>query len=409
MKTLYLDLGMGAAGDMLSAALLELLPEPERFLERLNALGIPGVVFSAEAVQKCGIRGTHVTVTVDGEEEREGGADIHPHLHGEEDGHEHHHHGMQDVEHIICDHLQLPDRVREDVIAVYRLIAEAESAVHGVPVTDVHFHEVGTMDAIADITAVCLLMAELAPERVIASPVHVGSGHVRCAHGRLPVPAPATACILQGVPIYGGSISGELCTPTGAALLKHFVSAFGDMPVMRVSAVGYGMGKKDFETANCVRAMLGETEDGSDAVCELSCNLDDMTGEKIGFAMERIFEAGALDVYTVPIGMKKSRPGVMLCALCREEDRAAVVRAIFQHTTTIGIRAQKTDRCILRRSIDAVETPYGTIRRKNVSGYGVHRAKYEFEDLAAAARAHEISIAEVERSADRAAEKQDKH
>lgn len=410
MRTLYLDLGMGAAGDMLTAALLELLPEPERFLEDLNALGIPGVVFTAESVQKCGIRGTHVTVTVGGEEETEGGPHAHAHHHGADDGHgHHHHHGMHDIGHIVCDHMQLPDRVREDVMAVYDLIAGAESAVHGVPVTDIHFHEVGTMDAVADITAVCMLMAELAPDRVIASPVHVGSGQVRCAHGLLPVPAPATAMILKDVPIYGGSVRGELCTPTGAALLKHFVSEFGEMPVMRVSAVGYGMGKKDFEAANCVRAMLGETESGSDAVCELSCNLDDMTGERIAFAAERLFEAGALDVYTVPVGMKKSRPGVMLCALCREDRREAVVRAIFLHTTTIGIRSKKTDRYILRRSQDAVETPYGTIRRKNVSGYGVSRAKYEFEDLAAAARGHGVSIAEVERSADRSDEQRDRH
>ena len=401
MKTLYLDLGMGAAGDMLTAALLELLPEPERFLEKLNALGIPGVAFSAERVEKCGIRGTHMTVTVNGEEEREGG---HPHSNGEDAGHaaHHHHHGLHDVEHIVCEHLTLPARVREDVMAVYRLIAEAESAVHGVPVTDIHFHEVGTMDAIADVTAVCLLMAELAPERIIASPVHVGSGHVRCAHGLLPVPAPATARILQGVPIYGGSIPGELCTPTGAALLKHFVSAFGELPVMRVAAVGYGMGKKDFEAANCVRALLGETQDEGDAVCELSCNLDDMTGERIAFAMERLFEAGALDVYTVPIGMKKSRPGVMLCVLCREEDRDAMVRTVFLHTTTIGIRMQKMNRCILGRREEEVDTPYGKIRRKNVSGYGVSRAKFEFEDLAAAARAHQAPIAEVERGAQQA-------
>ena len=412
MKTLYLDLGMGAAGDMLTAALLELLPEPERFVERLNALGIPGVAFTAESVEKCGIRGTHMTVTVGGEEEHGEEAHDHAHPHGEGDGHashHHHHHGMHDIEHIVSGQMELPASVRENVLAVYRLIAEAESAVHGVPVTDIHFHEVGTMDAIADITAVCLLMAELAPDRVVASPVHVGSGTVRCAHGLLPVPAPATARILQGVPIYGGSVLGELCTPTGAALLKHFVSAFGDMPVMRVSAVGYGMGKKDFEKANCVRAMLGETEEGSEAVWEIACNLDDMTGEKTGFAMERLFEAGALDVYTVPIGMKKSRPGIMLCALCREEEREAVVSAVFRHTATIGIRMYKTERRTLHRSTDAVETSFGTIRRKNVSGYGVSRWKYEFEDLAAAARGHGVSLAEVERSADRAAEKDEQH
>lgn len=169
--------------------------------------------------------------------------------------HTHHHRGMHEIEHIIED-LKLSQKVRSDVLAVYALIAEAESHVHGVPVTDIHFHEVGTMDAIADITAVCLLMERIAPQQVISSPVHVGSGHVHCAHGILPVPAPATAYILRDVPIYGGGIKGELCTPTGAALLKHFVTSFGNMPVMKTEMIGYGMGKKDFEAANCVRAFL---------------------------------------------------------------------------------------------------------------------------------------------------------
>jgi hypothetical protein len=182
---------------------------------------------------------------------------------------------MQEIREIIGS-LNLPGRVRESVMGVYGLIAEAESSVHGRPVSEIHFHEVGTYDAIADIAAVCLLMEEIAPGKVAASPVHVGSGQVRCAHGILPVPAPATALILKDVPIYGGSVRGELCTPTGAALLKYFVSEFGDMPVMRTTAVGYGMGKKDFEAANCVRAFLGEAEDRTEIVSELSCNVDDM-------------------------------------------------------------------------------------------------------------------------------------
>lgn len=256
MKTLYLECNMGAAGDMLTAALLELHPNPAEFLQRLNALGIPDVQVTAEPAVKCGITGTHVSVTVHGEEEES--IDVHEHMHDHDHGHGHHHHaGMHDIEHIIS-HLELPEQVRQDVLAVYGLIAEAESHAHGKPVSEIHFHEVGTMDAIADVTAVCMLMHELAPEQVIASPVHVGSGQVRCAHGILPVPAPATAYILQGVPIYGGSVRGELCTPTGAALLKHFVTKFGATPVITVEKIGYGMGKKDFEAANCVRAMLGE-------------------------------------------------------------------------------------------------------------------------------------------------------
>lgn len=264
MKTLYLDCGMGAAGDMLAAALLELLPAQERAeaLAQLNALGIPGVEFTSEPAVKCGITGTHITVKVNGSEEDEAmHAHAHEHHHGHSHGehsHSHHHSGMQDIEHIVEGHLDLPEKVKRNILAVYGLIAQAESHAHGVPVAEIHFHEVGTMDAVADVAAVCLLMDRLAPEQVVVSPVHVGCGQVKCAHGILPVPAPATAYILTGVPIYGGKIRGELCTPTGAALLKQFATRFGDMPVMTLQAVGYGMGKKDFEAANCVRAMLGE-------------------------------------------------------------------------------------------------------------------------------------------------------
>jgi len=458
MKTLYLECGMGAAGDMLTAALLELMPDPEAAVTELNGLGIPGVQFSKEAVSKCGIGGTHMTVRVHGEEESEemfhhhhehhdhshehehdhesACHEHHDHLHEHEDhehahehthehedhehahehthehedhehahehthehgddGHTHHHHSsLHDIEHIVCGHLNIPDQVKQDVMAVYGLIAEAESHAHGVPVTEIHFHEVGTMDAIADITAVCLLMNKIAPDQVIVSPVHVGSGHVHCAHGILPVPAPATAYILNGVPMYGGAVKGELCTPTGAALLKHFATRFGDMPVMRTEAIGYGMGKKDFEQANCIRAMLGETEDAGDSVLQLECNVDDMTAEELGFAMETILEAGALEVYTVAAGMKKSRPGTILCVLCHEDAKETLVRVIFRNTTTIGVREHRCSRYTLKRSFETVQTPYGDVQKKLSSGYGVTREKYEYEDLARIAREQGLSLAEV--------------
>lgn len=253
MKILYIECNMGAAGDMLMSALLELHPDPDDFIIRLNGLGIPGVKAEKKKSVKCGITGTHVEVSVYGGHEDE-------HMH-EHHSHEHHHHtGMHEIEHIIG-HFEIDERVREDILSVYRLIAEAESRAHGRDIEQIHFHEVGTMDAVADITGVCMLLDELSPDRIIASPVHVGCGQVKCAHGILPVPAPATAYILKDVPIYGGAVRGELCTPTGAALLKHFVNKFGDMPIMRIKNIGYGMGTKDFETANCMRVMLGETEE----------------------------------------------------------------------------------------------------------------------------------------------------
>lgn len=336
MKTLYLDCGMGAAGDMLTAALLELLPNREEFLAELNSLGIPGVTVSSEAAVKCGIQGTHITVRINGEEESEkmhGHSHEHSHEHYHTHEHtddgrlNHQHSSMHEIEHIIED-LSISEKVKANILAVYSLIAEAESYAHGVPVTEIHFHEVGTMDAVADIMAVCMLMDRLSPEQVIVSPVHVGSGHVKCAHGILPVPAPATAYILRDVPIYGGGIKNELCTPTGAALLKHFATKFGNMPVMRTSAIGYGMGQKDFTAANCVRAFIGETEDSDDTIIELCCKLDDMTVEAIAFAKKQFIDAGALDVYTVPIETELSLPCTLLCVVCRKEDKATMMRLL---------------------------------------------------------------------------------
>ena len=399
MTTLYLDCGMGAAGDMLTAALLELLPDREAFLAELNDLGIPGVKFTAEKSVKCGITGTHVRVTVNGEEE-----DEHTPHHDHELGHEHEHghdhdhfHGsMADIREIVSA-LPIPTMVKLDVLAVYQEIAQAESHVHGVPVDQIHFHEVGSMDAVADVTAMCLLLHRLAPDRIVASPVHVGSGQVRCAHGILPVPAPATALILRDVPIYGGSIAGELCTPTGAALLKHFADEFGDMPPMRVSAIGYGMGRKDFPRANCVRAMLGQTEEEQgDAVVELRCNVDDMTGEAVGFALERLLAEGALDAFTTPIGMKKSRPATLITVLCRPEQKERMVCLLLRHTTTLGVREQLCRRYTLKRRVETVNTPYGPVRKKVSEGYGVRREKYEYEDLAGIAAEQGVSLMELE-------------
>ncbi len=394
MRTLFIDCGMGAAGDMLTAALLELLPDPAGFMAELNALGIPGVEYTFAPSEKCGVAGTHVSVLLRGQE-ASGHGEARPHHGHEHHGHDGHPHGdIHRVEEIVSS-LPLTDSVKTDVLAVYKLLAEAESAVHGVPVTDIHFHEVGTMDAIADVTAVCMLMDRLAPGEVVVSPVHVGSGEVRCAHGILPVPAPATAELLKGVPIYGGEIRSELCTPTGAALLKHFATRFGEMPVMRVSAVGYGMGKKDFPRANCVRTMLGETESRQDTVTVLSCNIDDMTAEDLGFAMERLMEGGARDVFTVPVGMKKNRPGTLLEVICSTEDRESMAALIFRHTTTLGIRETETRRYILDRETATIPTPYGDARCKLSSGFGVTRRKFEFDDLARIAREHDISLAEA--------------
>ena len=383
MKTLYLDCGMGAAGDMLAAALLELFDDPERMLGRLNGLALPGVVFKREIAVRSGISGSLFRVLIDGAEE---GIPLPSHGGGQT--------SLAGIEEFVSS-LSLPDEVRADVLAVYQLLAEAESLVHGRPIPEIHFHEVGTLDAIADITAVCLLIRELSPDQILASPVHVGCGHVRCAHGVLPVPAPATAELLKGVPIYGGRIEGELCTPTGAALLKHFVTRFGDLPAFSLERIGCGMGKKEFEQVNCVRAFLGSCADKADAVCILSCNLDDMSAEEIGFAAERLLAAGAKDVYTIPLGMKKNRPGTMLCVMCGEAACESFAALIFRYTSTLGIRRERMDRYVLDRRETVEDTKYGPVGIKRAQGWGVSREKYEYDDLARIAREKGRSIMQI--------------
>ena len=404
MKTLYIECNMGAAGDMLMAALSELLPDPEGFVARMNALNLPGVRFERRKAEKCGITGTHMAVTVDGVEEQSedtgngngGHGHIHDHDHHHDHDHDHHHHASLKDIHAIIDGLDLPEAVKADAKAVYGRIAEAESKVHGHPVDQIHFHEVGTLDAVADVVGVCVLMHEISPERVVVSPVHVGSGQVRCAHGVLPVPAPATALLLKDAPIYGGRIRGELCTPTGAALLTHFADEFGAMPAMTLERVGYGMGTKDFPWANCVRVLLGRTQDVPDSAVELRCNLDDMTGEAIGFAVRQLRQAGALDVWTQSIQMKKDRPGTLLCCLCPPEREGEFARLMLRHTTTIGVRCQSVRRYTLQREAVTLNTPYGPVRAKRSHGFGVDRVKPEFDDLAQIAEREGISVGAVE-------------
>ncbi len=399
MKTLYLDCSMGCAGDMLTAALFELIENKEEFIEELGALGLENVSFEIQKAVKCGITGTHFSVKVGDTEESE---DMHAHHHEHEHTHdhehehkhEHSHNSMHGIEHIV-NSLNIPAEVKVDILAVYGIIASAESKVHGVPMKDIHFHEVGTMDAVFDVTAVCLLMDKLGAKKVASSPVHVGSGHVHCAHGILPVPAPATAEILKGIPSYGGAIQSELCTPTGAALLKYFVKEFGSMPVMTIDKIGYGMGKKDFERANCVRAILGGSESKTDSVFVLSANIDDMTAEELAFAKEKLLDGGALDVFTAPISMKKSRTGTILEVLCKEDRKADLVKLIFKHTSTLGIREREEKRYVLDREETEVETVFGKVRAKKSYGYGTEKEKFEFDDLSKIADENGLSIKEV--------------
>ena len=419
---------MGAAGDMLMAALYELLdaPRQQAFLRTMN--GLFGNV-SVRPVQRqtCGIVGTGMEVLVNGTQEEAGdGQEAHPHAHDhehpQEHRHDHDHVHDQDHRH---DHihaegrphfhahtapetirsaiagLDLPDEVKADAQAVYDAIAGAEAHAHGMPVEQIHFHEVGSLDAVADVTGVCLALHLLQPDRILASEVHVGSGEVHCAHGVLPVPAPATAYLLRGIPTYGGQIRGELCTPTGAALLAHFVSSFGPMPPMAVSKIGYGIGKKEFPAANCVRAFwapeAAEDRDAllRDEVTELCCHIDDMTAEMLSFAGGRLMGQGALDVAFAPLTMKKGRPGISLTVLCRPEDEEKMARAVLRETTTNGVRVRHCGRYCLQPSSETVTTAYGDVRVKCADGGGISRRKPEYEDAARIARAQDLPIGAV--------------
>ncbi|MBR2821032.1 MAG: nickel pincer cofactor biosynthesis protein LarC [Clostridiales bacterium] len=417
MKTLYIECNMGAAGDMLLASLAELTGDVKACEEKLNSLGIPDVTYEFEKSVKCGIEGTHAHVIVHGveedehihehedhhEHEHEHAEHDHHHEHTHEDhvhsdehehhhehehehehGHHHHHTHMSDIESII-NGLNVSDKVKADALAVYGLIAEAESKAHGKPVTDIHFHEVGTMDAVADIVGVCVLLEQIAPAKIIVSPLATGYGQVRCAHGILPVPAPATASIIEGIPTYSGDVEGELLTPTGAALLRHFAGSFGSRPVMTIEKTGYGMGRKDFAKANMLRTFIGSEEDEGDKVIELKFNVDDMTGEEIGYATGVLMESGALDVFTTPVFMKKNRPGILFTILVKLEDKEKFAKLIFENTTTIGIRFSEMDRFKLKRREEKVMTKYGEVRVKVSEGFGVTKAKPEYDDVSEAA------------------------
>lgn len=411
MRILYLDCGMGAAGDMLAGALVSLLSkeEQESFIKMINNIGVDGVKVSLSDDAKCGIVGKHFKVEIDGVEEHS--HDVHEHEHHHEhhehhhehgdghndnDNHGHHHHGTgpfpEELE-TVAEKLDCPN----DIQKVYELLAEAEAKVHGKDVSEIHFHEVGMKDALIDIASVVYLMNKLKVDKVVVSPVNVGFGKVKCAHGILPVPAPATAELVKEIPTYAGRFEGELLTPTGAALLKYYADEFSYQPLMNVIKCGYGTGNKNFESANVVKAVLGEVTDEliSENVIELNCNVDDMSAEDMAYATKALIENGAKDAFVTPVIMKKGRSGMLLTVLCSAIDKERFVSLIFKHTSTIGIRVKETERIILNRHEETVHTKLGDVRVKYSEGYGVKREKPEFEDLRKLAEENNISVAEA--------------
>jgi hypothetical protein len=300
----------------------------------------------------------------------------------------------------------IPEKARDISLNIFGRLAEAEGKVHGVPASQVHFHEVGAVDSIIDIVGISLALHYLKVERVACSPVPTGWGHIHCRHGLLPVPAPATAELLKGVPLRSLNVEGELTTPTGAAVAAALTSEFGPLPEMKVEAVGYGFGSKDFGIPNFLRVFLGSREDDrpagdNDSVIVLEANIDDMNPQFCGHVTERLFSAGALDVFTTPVYMKKGRPGFQLSVLCQPRDRDHLLRIVFEETSTLGVRFREDQRAVLNRRAEEVDTPYGRVRIKtalDVAGRPLKSAP-EYEDCRRIAQEKGVPLREIYQAA----------
>jgi len=381
MKVAYLDCFAGISGDMTLGALLDAGVDKDRFQAEIKKLSEVNFDLKIGKVTKNGIEATNVEVVTP---------------------HEHHHRHLKDIVQII-ESSDLPDSTKAKAVRTFQVLAEAEGAVHGTSADHVHFHEVGAVDAIVDIVGSCILFEMLGVDRIIASPLPVGHGFVEAAHGRIPLPAPATVEILKGVPVYDAKVEGELVTPTGAAIVRALADGFGAMPTMSVESVGYGAGKTDFPFPNVLRVMIGESAEehpANEKVSIVETNIDDMNPEFYDSVFDRLFKAGALDVYTTPILMKKNRPAVLLSAVCPVEKVEHISEVILTETSTFGVRITSAHRRCLDRKWHTVSTKYGDIRIKvGLLGGREIVASPEYEDCRKAADAHGVSVQTVYKEA----------
>jgi pyridinium-3,5-bisthiocarboxylic acid mononucleotide nickel chelatase len=373
----YLDCVGGLAGDMLIAALLDAGAPEESLREVPGRLGLDGVELRVERVERHGIGALHLDVVADRHDHERSWRSIREQLAAAD----------------------LDERVRTRATEVFARLAEVEAGIHGVPPDDVHFHELGAVDTLVDVVGAVTLLEALHVERLVCSPLPAGRGIVRAAHGVLPLPAPATVGLLVGAPVFGVELEAELVTPTGAALASTLADGWGPVPAMTLERVGYGAGTADFaERANVVRVLLGRAAEARSEheVVVLETNLDDLSPELVPDAVERCFAAGALDVWTLPIGMKKGRPGLLLSALARPEAEAAVARAILEETTALGVRVARLRRYELDREERTVEVDGRAVRVKlgRLDGRVVNVAP-EHDDCAAVARATGATVKSV--------------
>ena len=382
MKTLYFDCFAGASGDMILGAMVAAGVDPDYLRTQLSSLPVNGFEISFETVNRSGLSATYARV---------------------ETAHEHKHRHLSDIKQII-EGSRLSDAVKQLAVQIFTRLAEAEARVHNEPVDHVHFHEVGALDAIVDVVGAAICFDALKVERFVCSPLHVGSGMVKMAHGQFPIPPPAVAELLKGVPFYATEIKGELLTPTGAAIITSVCSEYGPIPQMTTEITGYGAGTREYQDfPNVLRVLIGETK-GTGASDErlwmLETNLDDASPQIIGHVMDRVLELGALDCFFTPVQMKKNRPGVLLSVLCGREQKSAMMKLLFMETTTLGVRSYEVLRRALERSVVRVETQYGPIDVKvaHLDGRVVNEMP-EFEQCREAATKANVPLKLVEEAA----------
>ncbi|MDR3094309.1 MAG: nickel pincer cofactor biosynthesis protein LarC [Bacteroidales bacterium] len=394
MKILFYDCFAGISGDMNLAALINIGVPTDYLTKELQKLNVSGYEIQFSEAQRRGITGTQVNVLLE-----------HEHHHHETaehaDLHHHEHRNLHDIEHII-NHSQLSDKVKGMSKDIFRLVAQAEAKIHGKPLDEVHFHEVGAVDSIVDIVGAAICIDYLKPDRIIASPVEMGGGFVHCAHGVFPVPAPATLEIMQNKPMKFGAVPFEAATPTGVAILAALADEFTETAAFTVTKTGYGIGHRDTgDIPNVLRVCLGTTGDRKMSVTTveaviLECNIDDMNPEHYPFVMQKLFAAGADDVFLQNIIMKKSRPAVLLSVLCSPDKTPEMENILFTETTTLGLRSHSVQKKMLDRNIETLDTPWGTVRVKKAFMNGKElKCKAEYDDCEAIARANGIELEHV--------------
>ena len=414
-RLLYFDCFSGISGDMVLGALIDAGLPLEDLKRALGSLAVSGFDISTRRVLRAGLSATQFIVHEHGTPQAPRTQHDH-HNHGRSHSHDHDHAASQsdDREGVhphrtlseifaLIDRSGLSAAARDRAKALFRRLGEAEASIHQVPVGEVHLHEVGALDSIIDIVGAVFALEWFGLDRIVSSPLNVGGGMVESAHGLFPVPAPATVKLLGEAPIYGGTAQKELVTPTGALIVSSYASAFGAIPAMTLDAVGYGAGERDFAaTPNVLRVLIGracgnDVRPPTERVTVIECEIDDMNPQLFGVAMDRLYEAGALEVFYVPVQMKKNRPGTLLTVVTAPERRSRLVDIIFKETTTIGLRHHDVDRECLQRELITVETPAGAVRVKIAWRDGrVVNAVPEFEDCARLATATNLSVKEVQ-------------